>query len=56
MLSQLAAAGKVKKVFAHCLDSVIGGGIFTIGQVVQPKVNTTPLVPHQYMFSYFLVS
>ncbi|KAI4981247.1 hypothetical protein ZWY2020_021732, partial [Hordeum vulgare] len=45
MLSQLAAAGKVRKVFAHCLDTINGGGIFAIGDVVQPKVSTTPLVP-----------
>ncbi|KAK3145081.1 hypothetical protein QOZ80_4AG0322760 [Eleusine coracana subsp. coracana] len=45
MLSQLAAAGKVKKVFSHCLDTIIGGGIFAIGDVVQPKVKTTPLIP-----------
>ncbi|KAI4975829.1 hypothetical protein ZWY2020_049436 [Hordeum vulgare] len=45
MLSQLAVAGKVRKVFAHCLDTINGGGIFTIGDVVQPKVSTTPLVP-----------
>ncbi|CAN6230231.1 unnamed protein product [Urochloa humidicola] len=45
MLSQLAAAGKVKKVFSHCLDTIKGGGIFAIGDVVQPKVKTTPLVP-----------
>lgn len=47
MLSQLASSGKVKKIFAHCLDSINGGGIFAIGDVVQPKVNTTPLVPDQ---------
>ncbi|XP_020111758.1 aspartic proteinase-like protein 2 isoform X1 [Ananas comosus] len=47
MLSQLAASGKVKKIFAHCLDTINGGGIFAIGNVVQPKVNTTPLVPNQ---------
>ncbi|TVU02779.1 hypothetical protein EJB05_51708 [Eragrostis curvula] len=49
MLSQLAAAGKVRKIFAHCLDTVRGGGIFAIGNVVQPVVKTTPLVtgmPH----------
>ncbi|WVZ75419.1 hypothetical protein U9M48_023470 [Paspalum notatum var. saurae] len=46
MLSQLAAAGKVRKIFAHCLDTAHGGGIFAIGDVVQPKVNTTPLVPN----------
>ncbi|KAK9265556.1 hypothetical protein L1049_021562 [Liquidambar formosana] len=47
MISQLAASGKVKKMFAHCLDGVNGGGIFAIGQVVEPKLNTTPLVPNQ---------
>lgn len=54
MLSQLAAAGKVRKIFAHCLDTVHGGGIFAIGHVVQPKVNTTPLVPNMYvLFTLF---
>lgn len=47
VISQLAAAGKVKKVFAHCLDGIKGGGIYAIGQVEQPKVNTTPMVPNQ---------
>ncbi|OVA05107.1 Peptidase A1 [Macleaya cordata] len=46
MISQLASSGVVKKKFAHCLDSN-GGGIFAIGNVVQPKVNTTPLVLDQ---------
>ncbi|KAL5767230.1 hypothetical protein ACOSQ2_014013 [Xanthoceras sorbifolium] len=46
MLSQLAAAGKVKKEFAHCLDVKKGGGIFAIGDVVSPKVTTTPLIPN----------
>ncbi|XP_060212458.1 aspartic proteinase 36-like [Lycium barbarum] len=45
VISQLAATGKVKKIFAHCLDGKNGGGIFTIGPVVHPKVNSTPLVP-----------
>lgn len=49
MLSQLASSGRVKKMFAHCLDGVNGGGIFAIGHVVQPQVNTTPLVPNQYV-------
>ncbi|KAM7461562.1 hypothetical protein LguiA_029683 [Lonicera macranthoides] len=47
MISQLASSGKVKKMFAHCLDGENGGGIFAMGHVVQPKVNTTPLVPNQ---------
>ncbi|KAE8712326.1 putative oligopeptide transporter [Hibiscus syriacus] len=46
MISQLAASGKVKNMFAHCLDGVNGGGIFAIGHVVRPKVNMTPLVPN----------
>ena len=47
MISQLAADGKVKRMFAHCLDNIDGGGIFAIGEVVSPKVNTTPMVPNQ---------
>ncbi|KAB2039544.1 hypothetical protein ES319_D02G017100v1 [Gossypium barbadense] len=47
MISQLASSGKVKNMFAHCLDGVNGGGIFAIGHVVRPKVNMTPLVPNQ---------
>ncbi|XP_010926619.1 aspartic proteinase 36 isoform X2 [Elaeis guineensis] len=47
MISQLATSGKIRKIFAHCLDSADGSGIFAIGNVVQPKVNTTPLVPNQ---------
>ncbi|XP_050235955.1 aspartic proteinase 36 [Mercurialis annua] len=47
MISQLAANGKVKKIFAHCLDGINGGGIFAMGHVVQPKVNMTPLIPNQ---------
>ncbi|XP_026419217.1 aspartic proteinase-like protein 2 isoform X1 [Papaver somniferum] len=56
MISQLAAAGKVKKMFAHCLDGIKGGGIFAIGQVVQPKVKTTPLVPNQPHYNVNLKS
>lgn len=49
MISQLAASGKSSRIFAHCLDTVNGGGIFVIGHVVEPKVKTTPLVPAQYV-------
>lgn len=48
VLSQLASANKVKKVFSHCLDGKNGGGIFAIGEVVQPKYSSTPLVPDMY--------
>lgn len=51
VISQLASSGKVKKMFAHCLNGANGGGIFAIGHVVQPKVNTTPLLPNQLHYS-----
>lgn len=47
MISQLGSSGRVKKMFAHCLDGENGGGIFAIGNVVQPKVNMTSLLPNQ---------
>ncbi|XP_050384265.1 aspartic proteinase 36 [Argentina anserina] len=56
MLSQLVAAGKVRNKFAHCLDSTRqGGGIWAIGEVVEPKLkNTTPLVPNQQHYNVVL--
>ncbi|KAL7148786.1 hypothetical protein ABFS83_06G202900 [Erythranthe nasuta] len=51
ILSQLALSGKVKKIFSHCLDGNNGGGIFAIGDVVEPKVNRTPLVPNQQHYN-----
>ncbi|CAL1404328.1 unnamed protein product [Linum trigynum] len=47
MISQLASTGRVKKIFAHCLDGENGGGIFAIGHVVEPRVNTTPIIQDQ---------
>ncbi|XP_071716056.1 aspartic proteinase 36-like [Rutidosis leptorrhynchoides] len=49
MLSQLASAKKLRKIFSHCLDGSQGGGIFAIGEVVQPKVQqTTPMIPEAH--------
>ncbi|XP_052206574.1 aspartic proteinase 36 [Diospyros lotus] len=56
MISQLASSGRVRKMFAHCLDGVNGGGIFVIGHVVQPKVNTTPLIPYQPHYSVHMTA
>ncbi|GJN30657.1 hypothetical protein PR202_gb18982 [Eleusine coracana subsp. coracana] len=56
MLSQLAAAGKVKKVFYHCFDTRNGGGIFAVGSVVQPIVRTTTLVPNTLDYNVKLTS
>ena len=51
LLAQLSAAGKVRNKFAHCLDnSKQGGGIWAIGEVVEPKIKyTTPMVPYKYV-------
>ncbi|KAM7494416.1 hypothetical protein LguiB_029025 [Lonicera macranthoides] len=54
MLSQLAAAGKVKKMFSHCLEGTSGGGIFAIGQLVQPKLKSTPLVPNEQHYNVIM--
>ncbi|KAG8390740.1 hypothetical protein BUALT_Bualt01G0115000 [Buddleja alternifolia] len=56
ILSQLALSGKVKKVFSHCLDGNKGGGVFAIGEVVEPKVNRTPLVPNMPHYNVILRS
>ncbi|PKA54507.1 Aspartic proteinase-like protein 2 [Apostasia shenzhenica] len=56
LLSQLASAGEVRKIFAHCLDTVAGGGVFAIGNVVQPKVKLTPLVPDMPHYNIILKS
>ncbi|KAE8687687.1 Eukaryotic aspartyl protease family protein, putative isoform 2 [Hibiscus syriacus] len=44
VISQLAADGKVKNRFAHCLDNVEGGGIFAIGEVNAPHMNKTRMI------------
>lgn len=54
-ISQLAAAKKVKKVFSHCLDGRNGGGIFAIGEVVEPKMNTTPILSHMQHYNVLML-
>ncbi|RZC47315.1 hypothetical protein C5167_040272 [Papaver somniferum] len=56
MLSQIASSGKVKKKFAHCLDGKNGGGIFVIGDVMQPLLETTPLIPKALHYNVNLES
>ncbi|KAI3754318.1 hypothetical protein L1987_54100 [Smallanthus sonchifolius] len=52
LISQLASSGKVKKMFAHCLDGGdIGGGIFVIGHVVQPEVTSVHLIQDQVRYT-----
>ncbi|XP_021734363.1 aspartic proteinase-like protein 2 [Chenopodium quinoa] len=56
VLSQLAASGKVQKMFSHCLDNKKGGGIFSIGRVIEPKMNHTPLIPNQAHYNVVMKS
>ncbi|CDY53740.1 BnaAnng12680D [Brassica napus] len=51
-----ASQRKVKKCFAHCLDNKNGGGIFAIGEVVSPKVKTTPMLSKSDYYSVSLTS
>lgn len=51
VISQLASQGITPRVFSHCLkgdDS--GGGILVLGEIVEPNIVYTPLVPSQYVF------
>ncbi|XP_057515464.1 aspartic proteinase 36-like isoform X2 [Amaranthus tricolor] len=56
VLSQLAAAKKVPKMFSHCLDNDKGGGIWSIGELIEPKMNTTPLIPNQAHYNIIMKS
>uniref|UniRef100_A0A7N0RB33 Peptidase A1 domain-containing protein n=1 Tax=Kalanchoe fedtschenkoi TaxID=63787 RepID=A0A7N0RB33_KALFE len=56
LISQLAASGKVKKIFGHCLDSIVGGGIFAIGEIVEPGVKPTPMMPNKMHYNVALES
>lgn len=48
--SQLAALGKVGRVFAHCLQgNNLGGGTFVIGTILEPNISYTPYVSEQYV-------
>lgn len=60
VISQLASQGVAPRVFSHCLrGDNSGGGILVLGEIVEPNIVYTPLVPSQYvlicytLFSYY---
>lgn len=58
VISQLSSQGVAPQAFSHCLrgDSN-GGGILVLGEIVEPGMVYTPLVPNMYAtFSYFILS
>ncbi|KAJ3696097.1 hypothetical protein LUZ60_001474 [Juncus effusus] len=57
VVSQLSSSGVAPKVFSHCLKgSGNGGGILVLGQVVEPGLVYTPLVPSQPHYNLNLES
>lgn len=50
VISQLSARGITPKVFSHCLKGEgNGGGILVLGEVLEPGIVYSPLVPSQYV-------
>ena len=50
VMSQLSALGITPKVFSHCLKGEgIGGGILVLGEILDPTIVYSPLVPSQYV-------
>ncbi|KAJ1388966.1 Xylanase inhibitor, C-terminal [Sesbania bispinosa] len=57
VISQLSSQGIAPRVFSHCLkgDSS-GGGILVLGEIVEPNIVYTPLVPSQPHYNLNLQS
>jgi hypothetical protein len=50
VVSQLASLGVAPKAFSHCLrGDEAGGGILVLGEIIEPNIVYTPLVPSQYV-------
>ena len=50
VISQLSYRGITPKVFSHCLKGDgNGGGILVLGEILEPSIVYSPLVPSQYV-------
>lgn len=50
VISQLSSRRITPKVFSHCLKGEgSGGGILVLGEILDPRIVYTPLVPSQYV-------
>lgn len=57
VISQLSSHKVTPKVFSHCLKGDgNGGGIFVLGEVLDPRIVYTPLVPSQSHYNIYLQS
>ena len=55
VISQLSSQGITPNAFSHCLKGRNGGGgVLVLGEIVEPNIVYSPLVPSQYV-SYLLV-
>lgn len=58
VISQLSSRGITPRVFSHCLKGEgNGGGILVLGEILEPTIVYTPLVPSKYgptFWNYFL--
>lgn len=51
VISQLSSQGIAPKVFSHCLrGDDTGGGILVLGEIVEPNIVYSPLIPSQYVY------
>lgn len=50
VISQLSSRGVTPNAFSHCLKGgSSGGGILVLGQIVEPNIVYTPIVPSKYV-------
>ncbi|XP_019443423.1 PREDICTED: aspartic proteinase-like protein 2 [Lupinus angustifolius] len=57
LISQLYSQGKAPRVFSHCLKGdTSGGGILVLGEVLEPNMSYTPLIPKQPHYNLNLES
>ncbi|XP_042472768.1 aspartic proteinase 36-like isoform X2 [Zingiber officinale] len=57
VISQLSSIGVTPRVFSHCLKgSDNGGGILVLGEIIEPGIVYTPLVPSQSHYNLHLES
>lgn len=50
VISQLSTRGITPRVFSHCLKGEgNGGGILVLGEILEPGIVYSPLVPSQYV-------
>ncbi|XP_073289443.1 aspartic proteinase 36-like [Primulina huaijiensis] len=55
VISQLSSRGITPKIFSHCLKGEgSGGGILVLGEILDPRIVYTPLVPSQPHYNLYL--